>query len=237
SDVDASIPPELVLPERAMLLVHVNSILKRNHSPRETLSSFIQDRCALVRNYLEAKKRFGVSECKDVEIEKAMDLALYISSPNWYIISVNKLEGLPGSDRYRFTFSTARRASQMTSNESLNTGWRKDHVFCKNSFHPVKIQWYVDQPLSVALWEEGVFRDDYVAYENRETGDKRHLPLGYFCRDCDSRMDIRDSDYSGIIVRFSTMRGDGSEKPISTDDLNDVYRYILSDDEWKKLME
>ena len=228
-DVKASIPPELVLPERAMLLVHVNSILKRNHSPRETLSSFIQGRCALVRNYLEEKKRFGVSECNDVEIEKAMDLALYISSPNLYIISVNKLEGLPGSDEYCFTFSTARWASQMTSNEPLNTGRRKGRVFYKNTFHPVKIQWNVDQPLSVALWEDG----DCVAYENRGTGDKQHLPLGYFCRNYDSRMDIQDNDYSGIKVRFSTVRGDGSKKPISTDDLNDVYRYILSDEEWK----
>ena len=233
-DVNASIPPELVLPARAMLRVYVKSILKRNHSPREPLGSFIQDRCALVRDYLEAKKRFGVPEGMDEEIEKAMDLALYISSPNWYIISVNKLEGLPTSDHYCFTFSTARRASQMTSNESLNTGWRKDHVFCKNSFPPVKIQWYVDQPLSVALWEEGVFSDDCVAYENRETGDKRHLPLGYFCRDCDSRMDIQDNDYSKIQVRFSTVRGDGSNKPISTDDLNDVYRYILSNKEWEQ---
>lgn len=232
-DVNASIPPELVLPERAMLFVYVNSILKRNHSPRETLSSFIQDRCALVRGYLEAKKRFGVSECKDVEIEKAMDLALYISSPNSYIISVNKLVGLPGVDEYCFTFSTARRASQMTSNESLNTGCFKGRAFYKNTFHPVKIQWNVDQPLSVALWEDG----DCVAYEDRETGDKQHLPLGYFCRNYDSRMDIQDNDYSKIQVRFSTVRGDGSEKPISTDDLNDVYRYILSDDEWKKLME
>lgn len=231
--VKASIPPELVLPERAMLLVHVNSILKRNHSPRETLSSFIQDRCALVRGYLEAKKRLGVSECKDEEIEKAMDLALYISSPNWYVISVNQLEGLPGADEYCFTFSTSRWARQMTSKESLNTGCFKGRAFYKNTFRPVKIQWNVDQPLSVALWEDG----DCVAYEDRGTGDKQHLPLGYFCRNYDSRMDIQDNDYSKIQVRFSTVRGDGSEKPISTDDLNDVYRYILSDDEWKKLME
>ena len=236
-DVNASIPPELVLPERAMLLVYVNSILKRKHSPRETLSSFIQERCELVRDYLEAKKRFGVPEGMDEEIEKAVDLALYISSPNLYIISVNKLEGLPGSDEYCFTFSTARRANQMTSDEPLNTEWRKGRVFYKNTFSPVKIQWYVDQPLSVALWENGVFSDGCVAYENRETGDKQHLPLGYFCRDRDSQMDTQDNDYREITVRFSTVRGDESKKPISTDDLNDVYRYILSDDEWKKLME
>ena len=118
----------------------------------------------------------------------------------------------------------------MTSDECLTTGCREGQAFHKNTFSPVKIQWYVDEPLSVALWGDG----NRVAYVDRETGDEQHLPLGYFCRNYDSRMVAQDNDYRGIKVQFSTARGDGSEKPISTDELNDVYRYILSDDEWKK---
>lgn len=230
-EVEAVIPPDFELTARAKLRIQVSSILDRQHDQlREPLSSFMKNRAELVCAYLEKKKQSGISDGMDAEIEKAMDLALYISSPHQYTISVNKLVGLPTSDDYCFTFSTSKRASEMTSDECLTTGCREGQAFHKNTFSPVKIQWYVDQPLSVALWGDG----NRVAYVDRETGDEQHLPLGYFCRNYDSRMVAQDNDYRGIKVQFSTARGDGSEKPISTDELNDVYRYILSDDEWKK---
>ena len=230
-EVDAVIPPDLVLTARAMLRIQISSILDRQHDQlREPLSSFMKNRAELVRAYLEKKKQSGISDGMDAKIEKAVDLALYISCPHQYTISVNKLVGLPASDAYCFTFSTSKPASEMTTDESLKTGWSEGKAFYDKAFSPVKIQWYVDQPLSVALWGDG----DRVAYVDRETGDEQHLPLGYFCRNYDSRMVAQDNDFREIKVQFSTVRGDGSKKPISTDDLNDVYRYILSDEEWKK---